>query len=107
MKILASYNITEKTNLETLLSNIDANSNYTGDATICAEVLKEHTTDSNIHWVYRDHLENTQIVNGGSAANTILINDGLSNNDFIELEKTEQELKDEGYLPVQEKTSNE
>ena len=41
-------------------------------------------------------------IDPGATANTTLINDGITATDFIELEKTEQQLIDDGYLPVPE-----
>jgi len=101
MKILVSYNPTEKTNLENLLNSINANANYTGDITNTAEVLKNHQIDESINWLYRSFLEDPRVVNGGSAQNTLLINNGLTNSDFTELEKTKQELLDEGYVETE------
>ena len=89
---------TEET-AQSFLDSCNANANLPQQVSLTIQEVRSHTTDTNIWWMYRTPLEDHDYANGGVAANTILIDSGLVAEDFIELEKTEQELIDDGYEP--------
>lgn len=94
MKILEFT--TEQNGID-LLETCSSNSNLSNNISSSITYLLEHTTNGK-KWCYRENLENINVCAGNESLNTAEINQYISDSKCIELEKTNQELIDEGYL---------
>ena len=96
MKILVFTSIElaqEKINL------LNANCNLS-EANVSASIVsvcKRH--EVNEWWFNRDVCENPSYANGGSGANSLLMDSWVTSGECEQREKTIQELKDETYFP--------
>lgn len=90
-----------KIGIDNFITSCNANAGFVqGNVSQTLVGSSAHQTDSNIFWCYRDGLETHAA--SGNAANTTLIDDGITNTDFIEKDLTGQQLIDQGYLPEPE-----
>ena len=87
--------------LQEKMQEIISNANLSQQISEKVTNIYKHTTLDK-WWFYRDPCEHPSCVNGGSSANTDLINQCINDGDCIQEDKTKQELIDEGYLPPEE-----